>query len=101
MRRTKFPVAAGRRTLGAKGAAGRGDWIRTSDILLPKQALYRTELRPAPQLGGQGFNRPEGPRQGRLRPSDPRLAGHRPGRSGEGTGRYPLPSVVEVLQARS
>src|ERR1700733_10840182 len=27
---------------------GRGDWIRTSDILLPKQALYRAELRPAP-----------------------------------------------------
>ena len=25
---------------------GRGDWIRTSDILLPKQALYRAELHP-------------------------------------------------------
>ena len=27
-------------------ADGRGDWIRTSDILLPKQALYQTELLP-------------------------------------------------------
>jgi hypothetical protein len=26
--------------------AGRGDTIRTCDILLPKQALYRAELRP-------------------------------------------------------
>lgn len=25
---------------------GRGDMIRTCDILLPKQALYQTELRP-------------------------------------------------------
>jgi hypothetical protein len=25
----------------------RGDWIRTSDLLLPKQALYRAKLRPA------------------------------------------------------
>src|SRR5437588_8733481 len=24
----------------------RGDWIRTSDLLLPKQALYRAKLRP-------------------------------------------------------
>ena len=27
-------------------ADGRGERIRTSDILLPKQALYRAELRP-------------------------------------------------------
>ncbi len=27
-------------------AANRGDWIRTSDFLLPKQARYRTALRP-------------------------------------------------------
>ncbi len=26
--------------------SGRGDMIRTRDILLPKQALYQTELRP-------------------------------------------------------
>ena len=26
--------------------SGRGDMIRTCDILLPKQALYQTELRP-------------------------------------------------------
>ncbi len=25
---------------------GRGDWIRTNDLLLPKQALYQAELRP-------------------------------------------------------
>ena len=25
---------------------GRGDWIRTSDISLPKRALYRAEPRP-------------------------------------------------------
>ena len=25
---------------------GRGDWIRTSDLLLPKQALHQAELRP-------------------------------------------------------
>lgn len=29
------------------GKNGRGDWIRTSDILLPKQALYQAELHPA------------------------------------------------------
>src|SRR5690606_29360086 len=29
------------------GLSGRGDWIRTSDFLLPKQALYQTELHPA------------------------------------------------------
>jgi hypothetical protein len=29
---------------------GRGDWIRTSDLLLPKQALYRAKLRPADLL---------------------------------------------------
>lgn len=28
---------------------GRGDWIRTSDIVLPKHALYQTELLPEPQ----------------------------------------------------
>ncbi len=27
--------------------SGRGDRIRTCDLLLPKQALYQTELRPA------------------------------------------------------
>ena len=26
--------------------AGRGDWIRTSDLLLPKQARYQTALHP-------------------------------------------------------
>ena len=30
---------------------GRGDWIRTSDLLLPKQALYRAKLRPADSYG--------------------------------------------------
>ncbi len=25
---------------------GRGDWIRTSDLLVPNQALYQTEPRP-------------------------------------------------------
>ena len=29
-----------------RGTDGRGDWIRTSDFLLPKQALYQAELRP-------------------------------------------------------
>ena len=28
------------------GLFSRGDWIRTSDLLLPKQALYRAKLRP-------------------------------------------------------
>ena len=28
------------------GKNGRGDWIRTSDILLPKQARYQAALRP-------------------------------------------------------
>src|SRR4051812_22717690 len=30
-------------------AAGRGDWIRTSDTLLPKQVLYQAELHPGHQ----------------------------------------------------
>ena len=34
--------------LAARGF-GRGERIRTSDILLPKQALYQAELRPGPQ----------------------------------------------------
>ena len=32
--------------LAAAAAFGRGERIRTSDILLPKQALYQAELRP-------------------------------------------------------
>ena len=28
---------------------GRGDWIRTSDFLLPKQTRYQTALRPGPE----------------------------------------------------
>ena len=32
-----------------RGKAGRGERIRTSDILLPKQALYQAELRPERQ----------------------------------------------------
>ena len=35
-----------RRAHGAGPGYGRGDWIRTSDFLLPKQALYQAELRP-------------------------------------------------------
>ena len=35
---------------GRPGYAGRGERIRTSDILLPKQARYRTALRP--EVGG-------------------------------------------------
>src|SRR3989338_10049229 len=31
---------------GVNTTLGRGDWIRTSDSLLPKQVLYQTELRP-------------------------------------------------------
>lgn len=30
-----------------KTVTNRGDWIRTSGLLLPKQALYQAELRPA------------------------------------------------------
>ncbi len=29
-----------------EGESSRGDWIRTSDLLLPKQARYRATLRP-------------------------------------------------------
>ena len=37
--------------------AGRGERIRTSDILLPKQALYQAELRPeALKLGIPGIS---------------------------------------------
>jgi hypothetical protein len=31
-----------------KKVGNRGDWIRTSDISLPKRALYRAEPRPVP-----------------------------------------------------
>ena len=31
---------------GPKEGTGRGDWIRTSDISLPKRALYQAEPRP-------------------------------------------------------
>ena len=31
---------------GPKEGIGRGDWIRTSDISLPKRALYQAEPRP-------------------------------------------------------
>lgn len=29
---------------------GRGDWIRTSDIVLPKHALYQAELLPESRI---------------------------------------------------
>ena len=51
---------------------GRGDWIRTSDFLLPKQALYQAELRPGVprkiwrvpgcfKRGGDSSRAPRGP----------------------------------------
>ena len=49
---------------------GRGDWIRTNDLLLPKQALYQAELRPAPQnlCGFRAIGKArEGPESGPLR----------------------------------
>ena len=32
-----------------KGLVGRGEWIRTTDPLLPKQVRYQTALRPGPK----------------------------------------------------
>ena len=38
---------------------GRGDWIRTSDLLLPKQLRYRAALRPVAKNGkGRGERKP-------------------------------------------
>jgi hypothetical protein len=41
------PTPHGDRGAVSRYEDGRGDWIRTSDLLLPKQALYRAKLRPA------------------------------------------------------
>ena len=48
--RCSIQLSYGQRVLQGKTASiadGRGERIRTSDILLPKQALYQAELRPA------------------------------------------------------
>src|SRR5690606_27169889 len=57
------------------GLSGRGDWIRTSDFLLPKQALYQTELHPAAPK----------------RPAEPSAFYHSPRRAGQprSPGRKP------------
>src|SRR6516165_1799760 len=45
-----------RRVVPGHARVGRGERIRTSDILLPKQALYQAEPRPEPR-DGAGFSR--------------------------------------------
>ena len=44
-------LAAGSRR---RRPCGRGDWIRTSDLLLPKQTLYQAEPHPARRHGSPG-----------------------------------------------
>jgi hypothetical protein len=45
--------------VGAVFLLSRGDWIRTSDLLLPKQALYRAKLRPDYNSAESGMRDPE------------------------------------------
>jgi hypothetical protein len=51
MRASVIAETAARRSKGCGAEAGRGERIRTSDILLPKQALYLAEPRPAADNG--------------------------------------------------
>ena len=69
----------GRRTPSratAPGVSGRGDWIRTSDLLLPKQVRYQAALRPDGDVpdrqntaGAQGSTRSRMPRKERHGPT--------------------------------
>ena len=78
-------AAPGHGTIGKAGdislRIGRGDWIRTNDPLLPKQALYQAELRPdapitkdflaflqQPRMCEMGTNRKFRPETGRRVP---------------------------------
>src|SRR5262249_19631480 len=45
---TRRGPAASMRRSREKKANGRGDWVWTSDLLLPKQARYQAALRPVP-----------------------------------------------------
>ena len=63
---------------------GRGDRIRTCDILLPKQARYRAALLPEPPMP-LGFERAEGKRK------------ELPGR---GERRVPELSIAAISSAR-
>ena len=49
----------GRLRLGLFELYSRGDWIRTSDLLLPKQARYRATLRPETTTTPPNGMRPE------------------------------------------
>ena len=40
------PIIALSPNFGVDPKSGRGDWIRTSDLLLPKQTRYQAALRP-------------------------------------------------------
>jgi len=42
--REEFPKNFGAKKGGNDGKNGRGDWIRTSDLMLPKQECYLTKI---------------------------------------------------------
>jgi hypothetical protein len=74
MRASAIAETAARLIPRMRAGAGRGERIRTSDILLPKQALYQAEPRPAAYDGAVVEGSPRLRNPPISRPTDPASA---------------------------